>query len=459
MDLKQYLYNIIDIDISNHIKIKSSNNCNHNELKETIRQNAKKIRDITFKYWIKDRQLQNSNSVMKNENVNDKMIIDNKTYFLNNINNDNKILNTYQSTFQTCITYNKDEEDILYIDYLYTYLIRQLYILFCCLEVKKKKNNLQFDFKKIYKYRYNYKKLESHICYEYLKKYNINDDMIKKDIENFEFYIYNHHNNIKEQKYNCDIEENYNNANYNICIYLPTKKEIDILFIIDQLYDYFYFQLFVPITTNQKDLIFFPFNIKNNLLVQYHFNIFIPYSYIYYTTHKKINQFILNYSNVVKNYEFSNFLYKHNDTIFLIPLIAYNKFGCRIGSGKGYYDKTLTKTRKQNHIIKQIKNIQPNGNNITNKKDYDNQKLNHINLETKYDTNNIICSNVKNINDKTFNNKITIYTQNKTKQKILNEIKVGVSFEMFLYDIDFCEETDLILDYMINENNIYHFIL
>ncbi|KOB88795.1 hypothetical protein PFDG_03624 [Plasmodium falciparum Dd2] len=218
------------------------------------------------------------------------------------------------------------------------------------------------------------------------------------------------------------------------------------------------FVLYVPITTKEKDLIFFPFNIKNNLLVQYHFNIFIPYDYIYYTTYKKMNNFILNYSKIVKNYELSNSLYKHNDTIILIPLIAYNKLGYRIGSGKGYYDKTLTKTRKKNDIIKQIKNIQMNDNIITNNKDHDIQKENHLYLGTKNDTNNIICSNVKNIKHKTFNNEIEIYTQN--KQKIyFNEIKIGVSFEMFLYDIDFSETTDLILDYMINENNIYHFIL
>ncbi|SPJ11637.1 conserved Plasmodium protein, unknown function [Plasmodium sp. DRC-Itaito] len=454
MDLKEYMHNIIDINISNHIKIRSSNICNHNKLKETIRENAKKIRDITFKYWIKDKQLEHGNFVMNDENTNNKMIIDNNKHIINNVNNDKEISYSYQDT---SITNSKDEEGLLYIDHLYTYLIRQLYILFCSLQVRKKKNNLEFDFTKIYKYTYNYKKLESHICYKYLKKYNINDDIIKNDIENFHFYAYHH--NIKEPKKYCDMEEYYNNANYNICIYLPTKKEIDILFIIDQLYDYFYFLLYVPITTKEKDLIFFPFNIKNNLLVQHHFNIFIPYEYIYYTTHKKINNFILNYSNIVKNYVISNFLYKHNDTIFLIPLLAYNKFGCRIGSGRGYYDKTLSNTRKENNIIKQIKNIQVNENKITNNKDHDIQKLNHINLGTKKDTNNIKCSNKKlYIKDKTFNNKITIYTQNKQK-KYLNEIKIGVSFDIFLYDIDFSEQTDVILDYMINENNIYHFIL
>ncbi|SOV79523.1 conserved Plasmodium protein, unknown function [Plasmodium sp. gorilla clade G3] len=456
MDLKEYIYNIIDIDISNHIKIRSSNNYNNNKLKETIRQNAKKIRDITYKYWLKDKQLHHGNFLINDENINDKMTIENKKYIINNINNDNKISYSYQDTSESCITNSKDEEGLLYIDHLYTYLIRHLYILFCSLQVRKKKNNLQFDFTKIYKYTYNYKKLESHISYEYLKNYNINDDMIKNDIEKLHFYAY--HNNVKETKKYCDMEENYNNGNYNICIYLPTKKEIDILFIIDQLYDYFYFQLYVPITTKEKDLIFFPFNIKNNLLVQYHFNIFIPYEYIYYTRHKKMNNFILNYSQIVKNYELSNFLYKHNDTIFLIPLIAYNKLGCRIGSGKGYYDKTLTKTRKENHTIKQIKNIQVNENKITNNKNHDIKKSNNINHGTKNDTNNIICSNVKNIKDKTFNNKNAIYTQNKQKE-YLNEIKIGVSFEMFLYDIDFSEETDVILDYMINENNIYHFIL
>ncbi|EWC75155.1 hypothetical protein C923_04197 [Plasmodium falciparum UGT5.1] len=456
MDVKEYTHNIIDIDISNHIKIRSSNNYNNKKLKETIRQNAKKIRDITFKYWIKEKQLQSGNFVINDENINDKMIIENKKDIINNINNDKKISYSYVDSFQTCVTNSKDEEGVLYIDDLYTYLIRQLYILFCSLEVRKKKNNVQFDFTRIYKYTYNYKKLESPISYEYLKKYDINDDIIKNDIENFHFYAYDH--NIEDPKKYCDMEENYNNANYNICIYLPTKKEIDILFIIDQLYDYFYFVLYVPITTKEKDLIFFPFNIKNNLLVQYHFNIFIPYDYIYYTTYKKMNNFILNYSKIVKNYELSNSLYKHNDTIILIPLIAYNKLGYRIGSGKGYYDKTLTKTRKKNDIIKQIKNIQMNDNIITNNKDHDIQKENHLYLGTKNDTNNIICSNVKNIKHKTFNNEIEIYTQN--KQKIyFNEIKIGVSFEMFLYDIDFSETTDLILDYMINENNIYHFIL
>ncbi|CRG97076.1 conserved Plasmodium protein, unknown function [Plasmodium gallinaceum] len=366
LDINDYKKSIINVDLKHYFKNYGYENCK--ELKEIIRKNAKKIREIIFR-----------NSLIKKNDTCDNT----KCTIKNNIYKNKEIINTNNEKneiFKNKIISKK--KSILYKDYLYTLLIRNLYILFSSLNLEKKKEK-KFDFTKVYTYEYNYKELTLNKVIDHLKNYGIIDVKLT-DIKNFKFFTY-----CNKLKTNFNDKE----SNFNICIYIPTKKEVDILFIIEALYDYFYFNLYVPITTKNNDLIFFPFNIINNVLVKHNFNIFVPYLYIYLNTHNKIS-FNLNNLNIITNKLF-NFTYKENDTIFIIPLIAYNNYGCRIGSGKGYYDKTLKKNK-----------------NITNLH----------------------------------------------KKDIKNEIKISVSFEVFLYDIDFYETTDIILDYIINEKNIYHFL-
>lgn len=40
-----------------------------------------------------------------------------------------------------------------------------------------------------------------------------------------------------------------------------------------------------------------------------------------------------------------------NPTVWLVPLLAFDKFGYRLGYGKGHYDRTLEKYRKISHIL------------------------------------------------------------------------------------------------------------
>ncbi|CRH02866.1 conserved Plasmodium protein, unknown function [Plasmodium relictum] len=361
-----YIKSIINIDLKDYFK--NYEYKNYKELKEIIRKNAKKIREII---------LRNSLIMQNNTCVNIIHAIENNL----DKNKENLNFNCEKIEIFENKTFSK-KKNILYMDYLYTLLIRNLYILFSSLNLERKKEK-KFDFTKIYTYEYNYKKISLNEVIAFLKKSGINDINIT-DIENLNFFTY------------CNkLKTHLNNkkSNFNICLYIPTKKEVDILFIIEKLYDYFYFDLYVPITTKSGDLIFFPFDIIDNLLIKHDFNIFVPFLYIYLNSIKKFC-FNLNNLNIITNKLF-HFTYKENETIFIIPLIAYNNYGCRIGSGKGYYDKTLKKNK-----------------NITK-----------------------------------------LY-----KKNIKNTVKISISFEIFLYDIDFCESTDLILDYIINEKNIYHFL-
>ncbi|ETB62004.1 hypothetical protein YYC_01752 [Plasmodium yoelii 17X] len=388
INLKDYL--------NNHLK---NDEYKNKQVKQNVRNNAKKVREIFLKNLLNEER--------------------NISFDINEQN--------HTGNYKHDI---KNEKNLFgYKDYLYTKLIRQLYLFLSLMGVNKRiinednldekigntyqenyKNN--FNFNKMYKYTYNYKKMENLDVIKLLKKYNIN-----KFDENLQFYSYNFSNKNSEK-----FERDYNKTNFNICIYLPTKKEIDILFIIDILYDYFYFNLYIPITTKENKLIFFPFCFKNNIIIKHHFNIFVPYLYIYKNTYmeQKSIKFNLNSLNIITDQIF-DLKFQDNKTIFFIPLIAYNKYGCRVGSGKGYYDRTFISLYKRAKINDEKKN----------------KSIDQI-------------SETKNVKD----NK-----NNETeKNKIVDHVKVSVSFEAFLYDVDFNEPTDIILDYIINEKNIYKFL-
>ncbi|CXJ28086.1 conserved Plasmodium protein, unknown function [Plasmodium berghei] len=408
INLKDYL--------NDHLK-NYEHEYNNKQVKQNVRNNAKKVREIFLK-------------TLSNEERN-------KGFDISEQNN--------AENYQHDIT---NEKDLFgYKDYLYTKLIRQLYLFLCSMGVNKRiinenildekiantyQENCQnnFNFNKMYKYTYNYKKMENVDVIKSLKKYNIN-----KFDEKLQFYSYNFSNKNSEK-----CEKDYTKTNFNICIYLPTKKEIDILFIIDILYDYFYFNLYIPITTKENKLVFFPFCFKNNIIIKHHFNIFVPYLYIYKNTYmeQKSIKFNLNSLNLITDKIF-DLEFQENKTIFFIPLIAYNKYGCRVGSGKGYYDRTFTSlykrakinNEKKNQFIDQISNT-ANSYNVSETKNL------------KENNNNETEKNIQNMFIK--------------KNKIIDHIKVSVSFEVFLYDVDFNEPTDIILDYIINEKNIYKFL-
>ncbi|KEG03847.1 conserved Plasmodium protein, unknown function [Plasmodium vinckei vinckei] len=405
--------NIVLINLKNY-------ECKYNnqEVKQNVRNNAKKVREIFLKNLTNEERNQSFNNYEQNKTEN------------------------YQQDIQ-------NEKNIFgYKDYLYTNLIRQLYLFLSSMGVNKRpinENNVNnkidnsyqencqnhFNFNKMYKYTYNYKKMMKDDVIKSLKKYNIN-----KFDENLEFYTYTFSNKNSE-----NFKRDYDKTNFNICIYLPTKKEIDILFIIDILYDYFYFYLYIPITTKENKLIFFPFCFENNIIIKHNFNIFVPYLYIYKNKYMEQNsiKFNLNSLNIITDKIF-DLQFQENKTIFFIPLIAYNKYGCRIGSGKGYYDRTFISLYKKAKINDEKKNQSIN------------QITNATNSYKESETNNL----KENKNNETEKNIQNILIK---KNKITDHVKVSVSFEIFLYDVDFNEPTDIILDYIINEKNIYKFLL
>lgn len=350
---------ITHINLKNYFNKNQSTNYefdnNTKKLKETIRKNASKIRDIIWKYTAKESKENPFISLsLEHDTVNNQL--------------------TEKTKSSNCQTI----EQISYINMLYTKLINHLYIVFCELGVPKKEK--QFCFQNIYTYVNKYKEVSLNEISIYLKNYDITD--IPKDtIQKYNFFTY--FTNIKRR-----IKEKAQNPhpNFRLCIYLPRKKEIDILFIIEQLYHYFYFDLYVPITTPKKDLIFFPFDI-NDLLVIHDFQIMVPFSYIYFHCLRNESVHVDNMQIVTNEAFFIPRQDCRKDSLFIIPLLAYNKYAGRIGSGKGYYDRTLKEKENYNNII-----------------------------------------------------------------------KIAVSLDMLLYDIDFSEPNDIALNYVVNEKDIYHFL-
>lgn len=358
-EMNHYFKQITQVNLKNYFNKNQSTNYkfdnNIKKLKETIRTNARKIRDTIWKYTVKESK----------ENPFISLSLE------HDIVNNQLIEKTKNSNCKTI-------EHISYIiNILYTKLINHLYIVFCKLKVPKKEK--QFCFQKQYIYIKKYKEVSLNETSVYLKKYDIT--VIPKDtIQKYKFFIYS--TNIKRIKEKAP----HPHSNFRLCIYLPTKKEIDILFIIEQLYDYFYFDLYVPIITPKKDLIFFPFDI-NDLLVIHDFQIMVPFSYIYFHCLRNEPVYVNNIQ-IVTNEAFC--IPKEDDrknSLFIIPLLAYNKYGGRIGSGKGYYDRTLKEKENYNNIV-----------------------------------------------------------------------KIAISLDMLLYDIDFSESNDIVLNFVINEKDIYHFL-
>ncbi|SBT50227.1 conserved Plasmodium protein, unknown function [Plasmodium ovale wallikeri] len=390
---------ITPIDLRDYL-----NNCNYKnsniEIKKKVRSNAKKIRDVMLKRWVTEKRY----TLQKYDPTEEQNVEENKK------KNDYIITDDNQSHVNVFCE-EKDTEHVDCLDIMYTQLVRHVYTLLNSLNVEKKETR-EFDNTKMYKYTCNYKQVEPHDVEKYLSPYGIRTfDRTAK------FFSYNTKNSSILKRGLFDKR-----SNFNMCIYLPTKKEIDILFIIEKLSYYFYFDLYVPITTEQNRLIFFPFDLENNLLIEHHFNIFVPYLYIFVSScmQKGRETFHLNGLNIITDKIF-HFTFEEKDTILFIPLIAYNMYGCRVGSGKGYYDKTL----KGAQLGEKKKIIQQNGE--ENSGEMDNGE--------KYT--------------------LQILSQKKKKKK---DIKIGLSYDLFLYHIDFSESTDILLDYIVNEKNIYHFL-
>ncbi|GAB69267.1 hypothetical protein PCYB_146950 [Plasmodium cynomolgi strain B] len=144
----------------------------------------------------------------------------------------------------------------------------------------------------------------------------------------------------------------------------------------------------------QNSLIFFPFDIRNNLLVKHRFGIFVPYLYVHHCAERGTNtgtcsQLNLSPANLVMDTVY-NFSFTERENIFFIPLLAYNNYGARVGSGKGYYDRA--------------------------------------------------------------------FNQGGEEEEKKKNVKISLSLEVLMYEIDFLEPTDILLDYVVNERGVYHFV-
>ncbi|KMZ77533.1 hypothetical protein PVIIG_01503 [Plasmodium vivax India VII] len=331
---EDYAKCITPVDLRDHYK-SYKHSSSSKQVKQVVRRNAKQVRDVVLTSWLPQRMDPHISS--KNAN-----------FYLN--------------------TPKGGRNAILYVDFVYTQLIRHTYVLLHSLNVSKRKGK-KFNFSKIFTYKYNYKPCEEHQVGKYLDHYNISSDLAG------------------------ETAQRGSKANFNMCIYLPTEKEVDILFIVQKLHKYFHFNLYVPITTEENSLFFFPFDLHNNLLVKHRFGIFVPYLYLHHCAEGGTNRgsslhLNLSPSNLVTDtlYDFS---FTERENIFFIPLLAYNNYGARVGSGKGYYDRAL----RQGGEEEEKKNV-----------------------------------------------------------------KVSLSLEVLLYEIDFLEPTDILLDYVVNERGVYHFV-
>ncbi|CAA9991244.1 conserved Plasmodium protein, unknown function [Plasmodium knowlesi strain H] len=357
---EDYTRCITPVDLRDHYKNYKHSSSNK-QVKHIVRRNAKQVRDVVLTSWLPQPM---------DPHINNK----DAKICLNNPNGGTKT--------------------ILYVDFVYTQLIRYTYVLLHSLNVNRRKEK-KFNFSKIFTYKCNYKLCEEDQVGKYLDHYNISNDLAGCA----HFFMYSWAGEKKEKKKKKKTAETEateqckNKANFNMCIYLPTEKEVDILFIFQKLHKYFYFNLYVPIITDQNSLIFFPFDLRNNLLVKHRFGIFVPYLYVHYCAEKGINRgsnlpLNLSSANLVMDTLY-NFSFTEKENIFFIPLLAYNNYGARVGSGKGYYDRALNQAEQE----KKKKNV-----------------------------------------------------------------KVSISLEVLMYEIDFLEPTDILLDYVVNERGVYHFV-
>ncbi|EUD64889.1 hypothetical protein C922_04733 [Plasmodium inui San Antonio 1] len=361
---EDYTKCITPVDLRDHYKNYKHSSSNK-RVKQVVRRNAKRVRDVVLTSWLPQRM---------DPHINNK---DAKIHLSN----------------------AKGADNILYVDFVYTQLIRHTYVLLHSLNVNRRKEK-KFNFSKIFRYKYNYKLCEEQQVAKYLDHYNISNNLAGCA----HFFVYSWAGERKKKKREAGIEAETdteteteagqceNKANFNMCIYLPTEKEVDILFILQKLHKYFYFNFYVPIITEENSLIFFPFDLRNNLLVKHRFGIFVPYLYVHHCTERGTNRssslhLNLSPANLVMDTLY-NFSFTERENIFFIPLLAYNNYGARVGSGKGYYDRAF-------------------------KHEGDEEKKN---------------------------------------------VKVSLSLEVLLYEIDFLEPTDILLDYVVNERGVYHYV-
>ncbi|ANQ10991.1 Uncharacterized protein PCOAH_00052210 [Plasmodium coatneyi] len=353
---EDYTKCITPVDLRDHYKNYKHTSSNK-QVKQIVRRNAKQVRDVVLTSWLPQRM----DPHIKNEDA--KIRLSNP---------------------------KGGTKTILYVDFVYTQLIRHTYVLLHSLNVNKRKEK-KFNFSKIFTYKYNYKPCEEDQVGKYLDHYKISNDLAGCA----HFFMYSWAGEKKKTEITAETEtaeQCENKANFNMCIYLPTKKEVDILFIFQKLHKYFYFNLYVPIVTEQNSLIFFPFDLRNNLLVKHRFGIFVPYLYLHYCAERGTNggsSLPLNLSpaNLVMDTLY-NFSFSERENIFFIPLLAYNNYGARVGSGKGYYDRALKQAGEE----------------------------------------------------------------------VKKNVKVSLSLEVLRYEIDFLEPTDILLDYVVNERGVYHFV-
>ncbi len=101
----------------------------------------------------------------------------------------------------------------------------------------------------------------------------------------------------------------------NIALYYPKKYEINLIPLIKKK------KIYIPIIKNK--LIFTTYNSKTKLYKNKKFNIYEP----------KLNK-----KKIIK---------KKNIDLILVPLLAFDKYGNRIGRGGGYYDKFLKNYNKK----------------------------------------------------------------------------------------------------------------
>ena len=164
-----------------------------------------------------------------------------------------------------------------------------------------------------------------------LAKKNIRVSMLKKR----KLYTYNDINrNSNLIKNNLFSYFNFNNVSL-LHIFLPIieKNEINTFLIIKEIYlNYKHIKIIVPIVD---------FNNKV-LLHKYYYNNTLPQQALGCKSRSDCDLLYKNKYGILEPTNSKTFTNLYSIDIILIPLLAFNKKGNRIGYGGGYYDKFLT---------------------------------------------------------------------------------------------------------------------
>lgn len=154
----------------------------------------------------------------------------------------------------------------------------------------------------------------------------MNKHYIRQNIRNYFRYLRNQQNNIQQiQSSQIIAKKIMNNIHVQlakkIAIYLPFDGEISTTILISNL-------------LNNKKKIYLPIinkNLKTLLFMQY-----------YATTNTIINKF-----NIIEPIVNSNLLIPiHLLDVIIVPLVAFDQIGNRVGMGHGYYDRSLSEIIK-----------------------------------------------------------------------------------------------------------------